>query len=415
MIKIRKKIPLIDQHDKHGFWGGKFGGNFIPETLKKPIDDLTKNFDKLRRDKNFLKKKDYYFQNYVGSPTRFIKLNNLSDYLNGAQIWAKVVSDANGGAHKIYNAVVHALICKSMGKKYIVGDTGAGYAGKMLSMAAKKFGLKCKIFMGAKDIKRQKPNCDAMKKNGAEIIPVYTGSQTLVDAVSECMRYWVSNCDTTHMCVGSTVGPNIFVKICGWSTSQISRELKSQIKVQFGSMPKKLKLYNCVGGGSSSYGFWSDFMDLDKKQVEFIGVEAGGPKKSKKHAAPLTYGSRIGVLHGAMQYVNQDKIGQIEETESISAGLDYPGVSPLHCFLKDAKRARYTSASDEDALKAYQLVTKYENLKPSLEPSHAFHVAIEEAKKLSKDTILIVNSCGDAYKDRAILKKRLGKKYVKSN
>ena len=415
MIKIRKKIPLIDQHDKLGFWGGKFGGNFIPETLKKPIDDLTKNFDKLRRDKNFLKKKDYYFQNYVGSPTRFIKLNNLSDYLNGAQIWAKVVSDANGGAHKIYNAVVHALICKSMGKKYIVGDTGAGYAGKMLSMAAKKFGLKCKIFMGAKDIKRQKPNCDAMKKNGAEIIPVYTGSQTLVDAVSECMRYWVSNCDTTHMCVGSTVGPNIFVKICGWSTSQISRELKSQIKVQFGSMPKKLKLYNCVGGGSSSYGFWSDFMDLDKKQVEFIGVEAGGPKKSKKHAAPLTYGSRIGVLHGAMQYVNQDKIGQIEETESISAGLDYPGVSPLHCFLKDAKRARYTSASDEDALKAYQLVTKYENLKPSLEPSHAFHVAIEEAKKLSKDTILIVNSCGDAYKDRAILKKRLGKKYVKSN
>ena len=232
-MKLKKKIPLIDQHDKLGFWGGKFGGSYIPETLKKPVDDLTKEFKKLRKNKKFLKKRDLYFKNYIGSPTRFIKLENLSKHIGGAQIWAKVVSDANGGAHKIYNATVHALICKSMGKKYIVGDTGAGYAGKMLSMAAKKFGLKCKIFMGAKDIKRQKPNCDAMRKNGAEIVPVTTGSQTLVDAVSECMRYWVSNCDTTHMCVGSTVGPNIFVKICGWSTAQISRELKKQIKEQF--------------------------------------------------------------------------------------------------------------------------------------------------------------------------------------
>ena len=212
------------------------------------------------------------------------------------------------------------------------------------------------------------------------------------------------------MAVGSTVGPNIFVKICGWSTSQISRELLIQIKEEFGEVPKKLKLINCVGGGSSSFGFWNEFMDYDRKQVEFIGVEAGGPKKSKKHAAPLTYGSKIGVLHGAMQYVNQDKMGQIEETESISAGLDYPGVSPLHCFLKDAKRARYTAVSDEDALKAYQLVTKYENLNPSLEPSHAFAEAIKIAPKLSKDTIIIVNSCGDAKKDRDILRKKLGKK-----
>ena len=249
-----------------------------------------------------------------------------------------------------------------------------------------------------------------MRKNLAEIVPVYTGSQTLVDAVSECMRYWVSNCDTTHMCVGSTVGPNIFVKICGWSTSQISRELCIQIKDAFGNIPKKLKLINCVGGGSSSFGFWNEFMHYDKKQIEFIGVEAGGPKKSKRHAAPLTYGSKIGVLHGAMQYVNQDKMGQIEETESISAGLDYPGVSPLHCFLKDTKRARYTAATDEDALNAYQLVTKYENLKPSLEPSHAFAEAIKIAPKLSRDTIIIVNSCGDAKKDKDILKKKLGKK-----
>jgi len=410
-MRIKKGIQLIDQHDKNGFWGGKFGGSFVPETLKKPIEDLTLTFDKLRKNKKFIQKRDFYFKNYIGVPTTFIKLENLTDYLGGAQVWSKIVSEANGGAHKIYNATVHALICKSMGKKYIVGDTGAGYAGKMLSMAAKKFGLKCKIFMGAKDIKRQKPNCDAMRKNGAEIIPVYTGSQTLIDAVSECMRYWVSNCDTTHMCVGSTVGPNIFVKICGWSTSQISRELKQQLNLEFGKIPKKLKLYNCVGGGSSSFGFWNEFIKFDKRQIELIGVEAGGPSKSNRHAAPLTNNSKIGVLHGAMQYVVQNKDGQIEETESISAGLDYSGVSPLHCFLKDTKRARYVSASDEDALNAYKLVTKYEKINPSLEPCHAFAIACKEARKMDKDTIIVVNSCGDAIKDKDILKSRLGTKY----
>ena len=408
-MKIKKGILLIDQHDKNGFWGGKFGGNFIPETLKKPVEDLTILFEKLRKDKKFIKEKDYYFKNWAGTPTPFIKLKNLTNHLGGAQIWTKVVSDLNGGAHKILNATVHCLIAKRAGRKYVVGDTGAGYAGKMLSMAAKKFNLKCKIFMGAKDIKRQKPNCDAMRKNRAEIVPVYSGSQTLIDAVSECMRYWVSNCDTTHMCVGSTVGPAVFIKICGWSTSQISKELIVQIKDEFGEVPNKLKLINCVGGGSSSYGFWNEFIDYDKKQIELIGVEAGGPRRSKKHAAPLTNNSKIGVLHGSMQYVVQNSDGQIEETESISAGLDYSGVSALHCFLKDAGRARYTSATDEKALEAYKLVTKYENLNPSLEPSHAFAEAIKIAPRLSSDTVICVNSCGNAQKDKGILRKRLGK------
>jgi tryptophan synthase beta subunit len=408
-MKLKKKIPLIDQHDKSGFWGGKFGGNFIPETLKKPVEDLTDLFERIRYDKKFLKQRDYYFKNYIGSPTSFKKLQNLSRHLGGAQIYAKMVSEANGGAHKIYNATVHALICKMAGKKYIVGDTGAGYAGKMLSMAAKKFGLKCKIFMGIKDMKRQKPNCTAMRKNGAEIVPVYSGSQTLVDAVSECMRYWVSNCNNTHMCIGSTVGPNIFVKICGWSTAQISRELKIQIESEFQTIPKKIKLINCVGGGSSAYGFWSEFIDYDKKQIELIGVEAGGPKNSKLHAAPLTNNAKLGILHGAAAYVCQNTEGQINDTESISAGLDYPGVSPIHCLLKDTKRARYTSATDEAALNAYKLVTKLERINPSLEPCHAFAEAIKISPKLSKDTVVIVNSCGDAKKDRDILKVRLGK------
>ena len=211
------------------------------------------------------------------------------------------------------------------------------------------------------------------------------------------------------MCVGSTVGPNIFVKICGWSTSQISRELLQQVKIEFGGVPNKLKLINCVGGGSSAYGFWSEFMDYDKKQVEMIGVEAAGPKKSKLHAAPLSKGAKLGVLHGSASYVCQNSDGQIKETESISAGLDYPGVSPMHCFLKDVGRARYSSATDEEALEAYKLVTKYENLNPSLEPSHAFAEAIKIAPKLSSDTVIIVNSCGDAQKDKDILKKRLGR------
>jgi|TARA_B100001063_G_scaffold87990_1_gene81831 tryptophan synthase/tryptophan synthase beta chain len=409
-MKIKRGIPIIDQHDKNYMYGRKFGGNFIPETLKKPVEDLTSLFEKLRKNKSFLKERDYYFKNYVGAPTPFVKLVNLTNYLGGAQIWAKVVAEANGGAHKIYNATVHALICKKAGKKYIIGDTGAGYAGKMLSMAAKKFGLKCKIFMGAKDIERQKPNCDAIKKNGAEIIPVHTGSKTLVDAVSECMRYWVSNCDTTAMCVGSTVGPNIFIKICAWSTAQISRELIVQVKDEFGKIPKKMKLINCVGGGSSALGFWNSFMDYNKEQIELVGVEAGGPKNSKLHAAPLSTNAKIGILHGAAQYVIQDKEGQISNTSSISAGLDYPGISPIHCFLKDAKRARYTSATDEEALEAHRLVTRFENISPSLEPSHAFAEAIKIAPRLNKDTVIIVNSCGDAKKDRDILKKRLGKK-----
>ena len=407
-MKLKKKIPLIDQHNKSGFWGGKFGGNFIPETLKKPIEDLTVLFDKLRHDKKFLKQRDYNFKNYIGSPTSFIKLHNLSNHLGGAQIYAKMVSEANGGAHKIYNATVHCLIAKKAGKKYVVGDTGAGYAGKMLSMAAKKFGLKCKIFMGAKDVKRQKPNVDAMKKNGAIIVPVYSGSQTLVEAVSECMRYWVSNCDTTHMCVGSTVGPNIFVKICAWSTAQISRELMIQMKNVFGKIPNKVKLINCVGGGSSAMGFWNEFIDYSSKQVEFIGVEAGGPKNSNLHAAPLSNNAKIGILHGAKQYVLQNKEGQIGKTESISAGLDYPGISPLHCYLKDSKRAKYTSATDEEALAAFQMVTKLEDISPSLEPSHAFAECIKIAPKLSSSTVVVVNSCGDSFKDKFIIKKKLG-------
>ena len=407
-MKIKKGISLIDQHDKNGFYGGKFGGNYVAETLKKPIDDLTKLFEKYRKDKNFIKERDNLYENYIGTPTRFIKLQNLTDHLGGAQIYAKMVSDCRGGPHKCYNAITHAMLCKRAKKKYICTDTGAGYNGKMFSMVAKKFGLGCKVFMGTRDIERQKPNCDAMKKNGAEIVPVDSGSKTLVDAVSESIRYWVSNCDKVHMGIGSLVGPNIFVKICGWSTAQISRELKIQLEEEFGEIPNKLKLINCVGGGSSAYGFWSKFIDYNKNQVELIGVEAGGPQKSKLHAAPLSKNSKIGVLHGAAAYCVQNSDGQINETESISSGLDYPSVSPIHCLLKDTGRARYTYATDEESLDAFKLITELEEISPSLEPAHAFAEAIKIAPKLDDSNIIVVDSCGDSLKDRDIIKKHLG-------
>ena len=407
-MKIKKNIPLIDQHDKNGFYGGKFGGNYVAETLKKPIDDLTKLFEKCRYEKSFIKQRDDLYKNYVGTPTRFIKLQNLTDHLGGAQIYAKMVSDANGGAHKIYNAITHAMLCKRANKKYLCTDTGAGYNGKMFSMVAKKFGLGLKVFMGTRDIERQKPNCDAMRSNGAEIIPVDSGSKTLVDAVSECIRYWVANCDKTHMGIGSLVGPNIFVKICGFSTAQISRELKFQLYDEFGQIPKKLKLINCVGGGSSAYGFWSEFIDYEKSNVELIGVEAGGSAKSKLHAAPLSKNSKIGILHGAAAYCVQNSEGQIDETESCSSGLDYPSCSPIHCFLKDTKRARYTYATDEEAFNAYKLVTELEDISPSLEPAHAFAEVIKMAPKLNDENVCVINVCGDSLKDKSIIIKHLG-------
>jgi tryptophan synthase beta subunit len=285
-------------------------------------------------------------------------------------------------------------------KRYIAGDTGAGMFGKNLAMAAKHMGLKAKIFMGTVDIERQAINCKFMRDAGAEIIPVSSGSATLVDAVSECQRYYVANCDTTHLAVGSAIGANIFAKICVYSTSQISKELKSQVMEEFGEIPK-MKLINVIGGGSSALGFWNEFIDYDKKHVELIGVEARG-------AAPLSNNGKLSILHGAAQYCLTDKDGQISTTHSLSAGLDYPGSSGMHGFLKDAGRARYTNASDKEALNAFKLVTQLEHIRPSLEPAHAFAECIRLAPKLKKEDVIIVNNCGISSKDEKIIRKEIG-------
>jgi len=239
-----------------------------------------------------------------------------------------------------------------------------------------------------------------MREAGAEIVPVNSGSKTLVDAVSECMRHYVSNCDNTHLAVGSAIGANVFMKICAWSTSQISRELKKQVIKEFGKIPK-LKLINVIGGGSSALGFWNEFIDYDKKHVELIGVEA-------KYAAPLATNAKVAILHGAAQYCLTDTDGQISDTHSLSAGLDYPGSSPLHGLLKDSGRASYTLASDKEALEAFKLVTKLEKLRPSLEPAHAWSECIKLAPKLKEDEVIIVNNCGKGYKDKKIYIENIG-------
>ena len=411
-MKIKKGTPLIDQHDKN-FMYGKHGGELVPITLKKPISDLRKLFEKLRYNKSFLRERDDYFKNWVGE-TPFFKLENLTTHLGGAQIWCKKVSDARGGAHKIYGAVVHAMLCRRSGRRLMATDTGAGFNGKLMALACKHFGISLKVFMGTYDVERQSENVKAIKALDATIIPVDTGSATLVDAVSDCNRYWMANCQTTHMAIGSTVGANIFTKICAWSTAQISRELIVQIKDEFGGeIPKKLKLLNCVGGGSSAIGMWNSFMDYPKSQVEFVGIEAGGPRNSPLHAAPLSKGGKLGILHGAMQYVLMDSEANIMPTASISAGLDYPGVSSLHCFLKDCGRARYTNADDESVLEAHKLLTELEpDVRPSLEPLHAFSECIRIAPRLNPDTVIVVNACGDVLKDINIIRERLGNKYA---
>ena len=399
-MKLKKGIPLIDQHDKNGFYGGKFGGNFVAETTIKPIEDLAKLFSKLRKNKEFLKRKENLFNNYLGGETPFFKLSHLTEHLGGAQIWCKDVSAIRGDAHKAYHATINALICKMSGKRYIAGDTGAGMFGKNLAMAAKHMGLSAKIFMGSVDIERQAINCKFMRDAGAEIIPVTSGSATLVDAVSECQRYYVANCDTTHLAVGSAIGANIFAKICVYSTSQISKELKSQVMEEFGEIPK-MKLINVIGGGSSALGFWNEFIDYDKKHVELIGVEAKG-------AAPLSNNGKLSILHGAAQYCLTDEDGQISPTHSLSAGLDYPGSSSMHGFLKDIGRASYTNASDKEALNAFKLVTELEDIRPSLEPAHAFAECLRLAPKLKNDDIIVINNCGISSKDEKIIRKEIG-------
>ena len=403
-MSIKKGVPLYDQADENGFWG-KFGGNYLPEPLLKPADDLHTAFQELRHDKNFLKDLEKLRSEYIGRPTPFFKLENLTKELGGAEIWIKHEAQCHGDSHKLNGAIISCLIAKYRGQTEIIGDTGAGMAGTGLAMAASRLGLKSRVFMGKVDYERQKLNVMRMKTLGCEVVPVTSGSQTLVEAVSETMRYWLANCDTTAICVGSVVGASVFVKLCAFGQHVISREMSSQMMNIFGEIPKAT-LVAAVGGGSSSFGFFCDFIDHD--QISMRGVEAGGPENDDKlHAAPLTNDSPIGILHGAKQYVIQSPDGQIQETSSIAAGLDYPGVSPMHCYLKDEGRVTYTSASDEEAVKGFEILAKTEGIQCSIEPAHAIADICRIAPKMGKDEKIIGLVCGTLSKDAPLLAQRL--------
>ena len=403
MNKIRKDIPFIDQHDELGLWGSH-GGTFCGESLKKPIEELTKAFEKLRNDQGFLDELEYYRKNYIGRPTPFLELPTLTKHFGGAKILVKHEAQAYSGSHKINNAIVHAMIAKAMGKKEIVGDTGAGYAGSALAIAASLFQLKAKVFMGRHDMERQKIQVFRMRSLGCEVVPCDQGSKTLVEAVSSCIRYFTANSDRVHMCVGSCVSSTIWVKICAWAQSIIGKEMEEQMIDMLGKVPDKLNIVCAIGGGSSSYGAFNNFIPMD--HVTLTGVEAGGPQGKNKGADSLSRGT-IGVLHGSKSYLLQDKNSMVSNTTSISAGLDYPSNSPLHSHLKDLGRLSVMSVSDEEVLESFKLVSRLTGLQPSLEPCHSFAAIAKLAPKADPDSYIATNCCGNALKDMSILAERL--------
>ena len=403
MNKIKKDIPFIDMHDENGMWG-RHGGSFIGETLKQPVEELTKAFEKLRNDQGFLDELEYYRKNYIGRPTPFLELAALTKHFGGAKIVVKHEAQAYSGSHKINNAIVHAMIAVAMGKKEICGDTGAGYAGSALAIAASLFGLKCKVFMGRHDMERQRIQVFRMRSLGTEVVPCDQGSKTLVEAVSSCIRYYTANCDRVHMCVGSCVSATIWVKICAWAQSIIGKEMEEQMIDMFGKVPDKLNIVCAIGGGSSSYGTFNNFIPMD--HVTLTGVEAGGPQGKNNGADSLSRG-KIGVLHGSKSYLLQDNKGQVSNTTSVSAGLDYPSNSPLHSHLKDLNRLQVMSVSDEEVLESFKLVSRLTGLQPSLEPCHSFAAIAKLAPKSDPNSVIATNCCGNALKDMDILAARL--------
>lgn len=385
---------------------GQFGGRFIPELLSEAINELEIEYKNALKDESFTEELQHYLTQYIGRETPLYHAKNLSEKLGGPQIYLKREDLNHTGAHKINNTIGQALLALRMGKRKIVAETGAGQHGVATATVCALLGLECVVFMGEVDIKRQKLNVFRMELLGAKVESVSQGSGTLKDAVNEALRYWASNVDDTHYIIGSVVGPHPFPQIVRDFQSVIGNETKKQAIEHTGKLPDAIVA--CVGGGSNAIGMFYPF--VEDTSVKLYGVEAGGlGLETDKHAATLSKG-KIGILHGTMTHLLQDDHGQIKEAFSISAGLDYPGVGPEHSHLHETERVTYTSATDEEALEAFQMLSKTEGIIPALESSHAVAHAIKLAKEMNKEETLVVCLSGRGDKDVEQVRDVLGEK-----
>ena len=392
--------------DDRGYFGD-FGGRFLPETLMYALEELDREYRKAKADPEFHRLLNHYLREYVGRPTPLYFARRLTEYVGGAKIYLKREDLTHTGAHKINNTIGHALLTLRMGKKRVIAETGAGQHGVATATAAALFGLECVVYMGEEDAKRQALNVFRMELLGAKVEVVKKGSRTLKDAINEALRDWVTNVETTHYIIGSVVGPHPFPEMVRDFQSVIGRETKEQILQKEGRLPDAIVA--CVGGGSNAMGIFYPF--IEDREVRLIGVEAGGRGlDTEKNAASLLKGS-VGVFHGMKSYFLQDDEGQIKPTHSISAGLDYPGVGPEHAWLKESGRAEYIAATDEEALEGFKLLSKTEGIIPALESSHAVIKAVEIARELGKDGVVVVNLSGRGDKDVRSVMNYLGWKH----
>jgi len=394
-----KKWAYPDDKGRFGIYGGRY----IPETLMPAVEELAKEYEKSRKDDSFHDELNNYLKEYVGRPTPLTLSENLSKRL-GFKVYLKREDLAHTGAHKINNTLGQGILARRMGKRRLIAETGAGQHGVATATAASALGMECEVFMGTEDMERQKINVFRMRLLGAKVTPVESGSKTLKDAINEALRNWTATVTDTHYLLGSVLGPHPYPMMVRDFQSIIGKEMKEQIMEKEGRSPTTIVA--CVGGGSNAMGIFHAF--LDDEEVDLIGVEAGGEGiKVGKHAARFAGGSK-GVLHGTYTYVLQDEYGQILPTHSVSAGLDYPAVGPEHAFLREVKRGKYYYATDDEALKAFHVLSEEEGIIPALESAHAVAWVLNHAEEFSKDDIVVINLSGRGDKDVESVAKREG-------